>query len=61
MADKLEELLDDPEKRARMGDIGRRRVVSELSWDHQVETLIAAYQRAGSRSPQNPTELGQDK
>ena len=58
MADKLAELLDDPEKRARMGEFGRRRVVSELSWDHQVETLIAAYQRAASKSAQSPAELG---
>jgi glycosyltransferase involved in cell wall biosynthesis len=61
MADKLEELLDDPETRKRMGEFGRRRVVSELSWDHQVETLIAAYQRAASKSARNPTDLGEGK
>ncbi|MGL4308873.1 MAG: glycosyltransferase family 4 protein [Paracoccaceae bacterium] len=47
MADKICALLDDPEKRAAMGDYGRTRVKNELSWDHQVDTLIAAYQRAG--------------
>lgn len=46
MADKIAALLDDPERRAEMGRIGHRRVVSELSWDHQVPALIAAYQRA---------------
>ncbi len=46
MADKLAALLDDPEMRREMGEYGRARVVSELSWDHQVDTLVAAYQRA---------------
>jgi len=46
MAAKIMTLLDDPEMRARMGDYGRNRVESELSWDHQVDTLVAAYQRA---------------
>lgn len=46
MAAKLMELLDDPARRAEMGRYGRNRVISDLSWDYQVETLVAAYQRA---------------
>lgn len=46
MADKILELLDDPEKRQQMGTYGRARVETELSWDYQVDTLIAAYQKA---------------
>lgn len=46
LADKIVTLLDDPAMSARMGKLGRHRVETELSWDHQVETLIAAYQRA---------------
>ena len=42
-ASRIEELLADPERRQAMGAIGRRRVESELSWNHQVPTLIAAY------------------
>lgn len=45
MAEKIVNLLDDPAKRKEMGDFGRHRVESELSWDHQVDTLVAAYQR----------------
>ncbi|RMF41744.1 MAG: glycosyltransferase, partial [Alphaproteobacteria bacterium] len=45
-AAKICELLDDPERRARMGAIGRQRVETALSWDHQVDALIAAYKRA---------------
>jgi len=45
MADKLILLLHDPEKCARMGEIGRNRIEDELRWDHQVDPLIAAYQR----------------
>ncbi len=46
MADKIITLLDDPNRRAEMGRIGRDRIETELSWDHQVTPLIAAYQRA---------------
>ena len=37
-------LIDNPELRQRMGEIGRRRVVDELSWDHEVPKLLAAYE-----------------
>jgi glycosyltransferase involved in cell wall biosynthesis len=43
MADKIVALLDDPERRQRMGEIGRRRIVEELSWEHEAPKLIAAY------------------
>ena len=46
MADKIVELLGDPDKCAQMGQFGRARVEAELSWDHQVDTLVKAYQRA---------------
>jgi glycosyltransferase involved in cell wall biosynthesis len=40
------ELLDDPERRARMGALGRERVERELSWATSREHLLGAYQRA---------------
>ena len=46
LAAKLLELLDDPDRCAQMGAYGRKRVETELSWDYQVDALIAAYQRA---------------
>jgi glycosyltransferase involved in cell wall biosynthesis len=45
MADKILSLIDNPTKCAVMGRLGRHRVETELSWDYQVEPLIAAYQR----------------
>jgi glycosyltransferase involved in cell wall biosynthesis len=42
----VDELLDDPERRARMGALGRERVASELSWEHSERALLAAYARA---------------
>jgi glycosyltransferase involved in cell wall biosynthesis len=42
----LSALLDDPERRARMGALGRERVASELSWEHSESGLLAAYDRA---------------
>jgi len=44
-AAKLAALIDDPEARARMGRLGRARVLDHLSWDHSVPHLLAAYNR----------------
>lgn len=49
LADKIMSLLDDPAKRAEMGAYGRARVETELSWDHQVDTLVAAYTRVAEK------------
>lgn len=43
MAHKIVELLDDPARRARMGEFGRNRVVNELEWQYEVPKLLAAY------------------
>jgi glycosyltransferase involved in cell wall biosynthesis len=40
---KIVELLDDPERRREMGEFGRRRVLDELEWRHEVPKLLAAY------------------
>jgi MMP alpha-(1->4)-mannosyltransferase len=42
----LEKLLDDPERRARMGAAGRARAQAEYSWRAVAEATAAAYQRA---------------
>ena len=49
LADKILGLLNDPETCAKMGKFGRHRVETELSWDHQVDALISAYQRVKDR------------
>ncbi len=38
-------LLDDPERRARMGAAGRRRVEERFSWRSVAEATVAAYER----------------
>lgn len=38
-------LVDDPEMRDRMGDIGFQRITTDLNWDAQVPSLLAAYER----------------
>ena len=43
LARKIVELLDNPQKRAAMGAYGRRRVLEELEWRHEVPKLLAAY------------------
>jgi glycosyltransferase involved in cell wall biosynthesis len=42
----LDALLDDPERRARMGAHGQERVARELGWEHSESALLAAYGRA---------------
>ena len=42
-AAKIAELIDDPQKRARMGAFGRRRVQEALEWRYEVPKLLAAY------------------
>jgi glycosyltransferase involved in cell wall biosynthesis len=43
-ARKITELMDDPERRRSMGEIGRQRVYSDLAWEHQEGNLLAAYE-----------------
>jgi glycosyltransferase involved in cell wall biosynthesis len=40
---KVLELIDNPEQRARMGAFGRRRLQDVLAWHHQVPYLLQAY------------------
>jgi len=39
-------LLDDPERRRRMGEIGIARVRQKLAWEYSVPPLMAAYEHA---------------
>jgi glycosyltransferase involved in cell wall biosynthesis len=43
LADKIISLLDDEAARIRMGEFGRARVLKDLSWDHEIPRLLAAY------------------
>ena len=45
MAIKIVALLDDPQKRQRMGDYGRNRVINELEWKYEEPKLLAAYEQ----------------
>lgn len=44
-AQAISDLMDDPEKRARMSAAGTERVKSTLLWDHQARNLVEAYER----------------
>lgn len=45
-AEKIIWLLDHPDERARMGEIGKRRVDTKLAWKYSVRNLLDAYDRA---------------
>lgn len=42
----IADLMDAPEQRAAMGECGRERFLSWLSWEHQEKQLFEAYERA---------------
>jgi glycosyltransferase involved in cell wall biosynthesis len=42
----IDQLLSDPQRRARMGRLGRERVEKQLAWNHAEPELLAAYDRA---------------
>ena len=44
-ATKINALLDDPELRATMGEIGRQRIIEKFSWGHSITPLLAAYEK----------------
>ncbi|MFZ2853184.1 MAG: glycosyltransferase family 4 protein [Rhodocyclaceae bacterium] len=52
LAEKIVALLDDEPLRQRMGEAGRRRVLNELAWHHEVPKLLAAYQTLWRRQEQ---------
>jgi glycosyltransferase involved in cell wall biosynthesis len=60
-AQAIADLLDDPERRAEMGRIGRARVTGELSWDTSRVNLMAAYRTvlgpSGWPRPARGTEI----
>jgi starch synthase len=48
----IEEGLADPDRAARMGASGRRKVESRFSWDRIVEETLSVYRGAIDRSPE---------
>jgi glycosyltransferase involved in cell wall biosynthesis len=42
----IAQLLDDPDERRRMGELGQARVRGPLSWEHSRKALITAYEAA---------------
>jgi glycosyltransferase involved in cell wall biosynthesis len=49
----ISSLLDDPTERARLGTIGRQRVVETLCWSKQVAGFVAVYDALLSGDPQS--------
>ena len=45
-ASRIDELLDDPERRRKLGATGRLRVERSLAWEYSEQALLAAYRRA---------------
>jgi len=43
LAQKIIELMDDPERRQYMGEIGKQRIKTKLAWEHQEKHLLEVY------------------
>jgi glycosyltransferase involved in cell wall biosynthesis len=41
----IDALLEDPERRRKLGELGRRRVVHEISWDVSRRALVRFYEQ----------------
>ena len=55
-AERVNELLADPERARRMGEAGRRRAVEEFSWRAVAERTVALYERTvGARGRESVT------
>jgi glycosyltransferase involved in cell wall biosynthesis len=52
-AEKIADLLDDPERRRLMGEVGRNRVLNELEWRFEAPKLLAAYDALFSDEPES--------
>jgi glycosyltransferase involved in cell wall biosynthesis len=53
-------LLDHPEEREKMGEIGRQRIEQRFAWKYSIVNLLAAYERAfEKRSGASPQALSQ--
>lgn len=51
LARAIAELLDDPERRARMGALGRKRIEDVMNWGAQVGPYVAVFEALGERAP----------
>lgn len=49
-ANRIIELLENPERRREMGDFGRNRVLNELEWRYEAPKLLSAYESVFAHS-----------
>lgn len=59
-ADQIDALLDDPDRRARMGLAGRRRAETVLDWRPQREKYVSVFNRLSGRRDEAVTEQTPD-
>jgi glycosyltransferase involved in cell wall biosynthesis len=60
-AAKLAALIEDPDRRMRMGRIGQARMVKKLSWERSADDLLAAYDRIFAKLGYAPCPARQRK
>lgn len=58
MAERIVELLDDPERRRAMGEFGRERIQNELEWRFEAPKLLEAYEAVFADSQKGKLSAG---
>jgi len=61
LARTIDSLLDDPQRRAEMGDAGRLRVTKELAWDRQAIAYLRAIEDVLSRRVRRLPSITDDR
>ena len=61
LASGIVQLIDDPEARTRMGQIGQQRLITTLSWELQVKELLGAYDRVLDQQRGDPVKAHVEK
>ena len=51
LAERIRELLDDPERRCRMGEYNRRRFLEAMAWEYSAGELLRAYEELCGPKP----------
>src|SRR2546430_4132382 len=58
----IAQLMDDPQRRAALGEVGPRRIKTQLAWEYSIPNLLRAYRRVLPRAEhselQGPPEPG---
>src|SRR5205807_10442069 len=54
------QLMDDPQRRAALGEVGPRRIKAQLAWEYSIPNLLRAYRLVLPRAAQIEGQVSQE-